>query len=65
MTFSSTCAVAPDISKNDDSDFDDNLAEILDEEEARIIKDPISGSDQKKKVKRTRKKKPTSKKTDL
>ena len=65
MTLSPTCAVTPDTSKTDDSDFDDNLAEILAEEEARVIKNPISGSGQKKKGKRTKKKKPSSKKTDL
>ena len=35
MTLSPTCAVTPDTSKTDDSDFDDILAEILAEEEAR------------------------------
>ena len=65
MTLSPTCAVTPDTSKTDDSDFDDNFAEILAEEEARVIKNPISGSGQKKKVKKTRKNKPSSKKTEL
>ena len=65
MTLSPTCAVTPDTSKTDDSDFDDNLGEILAEEEASIIKNPISGSGQKKKVNKTRKKKPSSKKTEL
>ena len=41
MTLSPTCAVTPDTSKTDDSDFDDNFAEILAEEEARVIKNPI------------------------
>ena len=65
MTLSPTCAVTPDTSKTDDSDFDDNFAEILAEEEDRVIKKPISGSGQKKKVKKTRKNKPSSKKTEL
>ena len=60
-----TCAVTPDTSKNDDSDFDDILAETLAEEEARSVKNSTSGISQKKKVKRTKKKKPTYKKTDL
>jgi hypothetical protein len=63
MTLSPTCAVTPDTSKTDDSD--DILAEILAEEEARVVKNPTSGIGQKKKVKRTKKKKPTYKKTDL
>ena len=65
MTLSPTCAVTPDTSKTDDSDFDDILAEILAEEEARVVKNPTSSIGQKKKVKRTKKKKPTYKKTDL
>ena len=56
MTLSPTCAVTPDTSKTDDSDFDDILAEILAEEEARVVKNPTSGIGQKKKVKRTKKK---------
>lgn len=65
MTLSPTCAVTADTSKNDDSDFDDILGEILAEEEARIVKNSTSVIGQKKKVKRTKKKKPSYKKTDL
>jgi hypothetical protein len=65
MTLSPTCAFTADTSKNDDSDFDDILGEILAEEEARIVKNSTSVIGQKKKVKRTKKKKPSYKKTDL
>lgn len=65
MILNPTCAVAAETKKYDDSDFDDILAEILAEEEARVVKNTTSGIGQKKKVRRTKKKKPTYKKTDL
>jgi hypothetical protein len=55
MTLSPTCAFTAETSKNDDSDFDDILGEILAEEEARIVKNSTSVIGQKKKSKKDQK----------
>ncbi len=62
MILSLECFTYTDI--DDDSEFDEILAEILVEEEVRKVQYSTDSSSNKK-VKKTKKKKPTSKKTEL